>query len=579
MPKITTTAEMRTIEQAADASGHSYAAMMDMAGAAVAERVLAALKSGHTARIVVLVGVGNNGGDGLVAAAYLKRAAPDAEVSAYLLKARDAQDEPLKQAREAGVFIVEMEHDAQSKVLKNLLAGVDVLVDALLGTGTQLPLRDNVAKLLTSVKGILAKRAEAFPKHRASSVVHHSVHGMPLDSYFADSQSAAPKPYIIAVDCPSGLDCDTGALDEHALAADETVTFGAAKFGQVSFPGAAAVGQLYMADIGVGKLKELKAIKTELADGELVKSLLPPRPPSAHKGTFGKVFMVTGSVNYIGAAYLAASAAYRVGAGLVTVGVPQMILPTLAGLIPEATWVLMPNDMGVVNKGAAKVTREECAGYDALLVGCGIGDDDPTREFMQNLLQPEEAAPKATPRKIGLLKLSEEGQPEGDKSTAHLPPLVIDADGLNVLAKMDHWHKLLPPNTILTPHPGEFARLAKLENAAQVQAQRVTLAREKAHAWKAIVVLKGAFTVIAAPDGRVTISPFASAKLATAGTGDVLAGAIAGLLGQGLPPYEAAVAGVWLHGCAGLAASAEAGGTLASHVAAQLSVVVERLRS
>ena len=150
------------------------------------------------------------------------------------------------------------------------------------------------------------------------------------------------------------------------------------------------------------------------------------------------------------------------------------------------------------------------------------------------------------------LGTDEEADHENGANEA-LPPLVIDADGLNVLAKIENWHELLPENTILTPHPREFARLAGIDNedTAEVQANRLDLAIEKAAEWNAIVVLKGAFTVVAAPDGRVAVSPFASAKLATAGTGDVLAGVITGLLAQGCEPFEAAVAGVWLHGYAG----------------------------
>jgi NAD(P)H-hydrate epimerase len=361
------------------------------------------------------------------------------------------------------------------------------------------------------------------------------------------------QPIIIAVDCPSGLDCDTGELDENAIPADETVTFAAAKVGQFRFPGAAAVGSLYVADIGISpKRKELSHIKLELISAGMVKDFLPDRPADSHKGTFGKAFIVAGSTNFIGAAYLAASSAYRVGAGLVTLGVPQGILSPLAGLVPEATWVLLPNNMGVVNKAAAKVTREECSGYQALLVGCGIGDEDDTREFLEDLLTPEGSPQKPPSRGIGLLNLKDEEFAEEEaKSIGELPPLVIDADGLNVLAKIDHWWKRIPKNTILTPHPREFTRLAGIEDTAQIQQNRLAMAQEYAHKWGVVLVLKGAFTVIAAPDGQTAVSPFASAKLATAGTGDVLAGTIVGLLAQGLEPYQAAVAGVWLHGWAG----------------------------
>jgi NAD(P)H-hydrate epimerase len=164
---------------------------------------------------------------------------------------------------------------------------------------------------------------------------------------------------------------------------------------------------------------------------------------------------------------------------------------------------------------------------------------------------------------------------DASEGNGALPPLVIDADGLNVLAKIDDWPSLLPSNTIITPHPREFARLAGIEDTAEVQANRLQLAQQKAKEWGVIVVLKGAFTVVAAPDGEsASVSPFASAKLATAGTGDVLAGAITGLLAQGMQPYAAAVAGVWLHGWAGTFGTINRG-ALASDVMFALGEALE----
>jgi NAD(P)H-hydrate epimerase len=574
--KILNVEQMKTVEQEADANGHPYAEMMERAGQAVAERILLNLPTDlpRPPRIVVLAGAGNNGGDGLVAARVVKVLQPQAEVSVYLLKPRE--DDLVKNAREVGVFIVDAENDTQNRVLKNTLAGADVLVDALIGTGGRLPLEDNAAKLLRAVGGVLTRRAEAYPKFRAldptqdldadpSLTLDHMVNEIPDD--------ATPRPRLIAVDCPSGMDCDTGETDKNILRADETVTFGAAKRGHFCHPAADYVGHLYVADIGIpDKTPSLKAVKISLLTGEDVAKALPPRPSNAHKGTFGKVFVVAGSVNYIGAAYLAGGAAYRIGAGLVTLGVPQMLLTTLAGLLPEATWTLLPNDMGVINKAAAPITREEAAGYDALLVGCGIGDEDETRDYMQALLQPENApSKKATSRRIGLLTLDAPATSDEKEADAQgLPPLIIDADGLNALAKLENWPKLLPKDTILTPHPKEFARLAGLDSTETVQADRLGIASKYAQQWKAIVVLKGAYTVIAHPDGRAALSPFATPTLATAGTGDVLAGAIAGLRAQGLDAYQAAQCGVWLHGWAG-AYGVLGRGALASEVMLALS--------
>ncbi len=171
--------------------------------------------------------------------------------------------------------------------------------------------------------------------------------------------------------------------------------------------------------------------------------------------------VVAGSLNYTGAAYLAAAAAYRVGAGLVTVGAPQIIVPVLAGMLPEATWILLPHDMGVLNEAAVKVLRKEVEGYRALLLGPGFGREDVTGGFMRELLRPKEEIKRS--RAIGFVPLGKEDAP-AEEDDSHLPPLVIDADALNLLAGMEDWPTLVPSRTILTPHPGEFARLAETRN-------------------------------------------------------------------------------------------------------------------
>jgi NAD(P)H-hydrate epimerase len=276
--------------------------------------------------------------------------------------------------------------------------------------------------------------------------------------------------------------------------------------------------------------------------------------------------IVAGSLNYVGAAYLCGEAAYRSGAGLVTVAAPQIIVPVLAGMLPEATWVLLPHDMGVLNEAAVKVLRKELDGYTSLLLGPGFGREDVTAEFLRELLKPKEESRPA--RIIGFIRPSEADSAAAEDENTALPPLVVDADALNLLAEIEDWPMLLPAHTIITPHPGEFGRLAKLETQ-DVQGNRLALAQEYAAAWNCIVVLKGAYTVIAAPGGRTAVLPFATSALASAGTGDVLAGAIAGLLAQGLDPFDAALAGAWLHGMAGVRAEAAVGsaaGVIASDV-------------
>jgi len=555
MPRIVTVEQMRALEKATDARGHTYADMMEMAGRAVAEHVIERLSWQPSPRVLILVGPGNNGGDGLVAGTFLKEMMDQVTVKAYLLQPRDPQkDTVFAAAQAADVIIVDAEKDAAQsfRTLKKMVAEADVIIDALFGTSVRLPLEGTAARLLQAVRRANeTRRAE----QRRSAF---SVPIMPLDG------EPPQKPIIFAVDVPSGLDPDTGALDNATLHANETITFGAAKPGLLAFPGAQAVGKLSVADIGLpDDLPELQAAPL-LIDAAEVGRRLPRRPRDSHKGTFGKTMVVAGSLNYTGAAYLAAAAAYRSGAGLVTVAAPQVIVPVLAGMLPEATWILLPHEMGVLNQAAVKVLRQELAGYSALLLGPGFGREDTTGEFLRELLRPrEERRPE---RAIGFIRGAEDAAEPQDNGA--LPPLVIDADGLNLLAEIEDWPALLPPGTILTPHPGEFGRLAKMDTA-DVQTDRLALARDKAATWNAIVVLKGAFTVIAAPDGRLAVSPFASAALARAGTGDVLSGMIASLLGQGLEPFDATLCAVWLHGAAGERA-AEAAGTTASIVASDL---------
>lgn len=552
MPKIVTVEQMRAIEKAADAGGHSYAAMMQHAGGAVANRICALIGDYPAPRVVVLVGPGNNGGDGLVVARLLQEQITESHTAAYLLKPRSEDDDVFTAARDAGVEITQAADDPDHDRLRELIQAADVIVDALFGTSLRLPLKGEAARILQTVRATLDQRAADRPAPPYTT---------PTDPAF---DADADAPLIIAVDCPSGVECDTGEMDPNTIPAHETITFAAAKPGLLAFPGAAAVGTLHIGDIGLpADLPELNDITLELVDAVETSTRLPHRSDDSYKGSFGKALIVAGSLNFTGAAYLAAGAAYRVGAGWVTVGAPQVIVPILAGLLPEATWLLLPHTMGVINAAAVNVLREELANYTSLLVGPGFGTEDDTGEFLRELLNPQEQIKHS--RAIGFIPLDANGE---TAPTATLPPLVIDADGLNLLAQMPNWADQLPPNTILTPHPGEFARLADL-SISDVQANRFELARTKAAEWNCVVVLKGAFTVVATPDGRTAVQPFATSALASAGTGDVLAGAIVGLLAQGLDPYDAAVAGAWLHGRAGLHMK-ELFGTAASVIAGDL---------
>jgi NAD(P)H-hydrate epimerase len=561
--KIVTVEEMRGIEQSADAGGLSYQTMMENAGRAVAEAIgqWTAMR-GH--RVLVLVGPGNNGGDGLVAAHYLHEMGAD--VACYVWKRRARDDENLDRVVEDQVPLVWMKDDGDLAKLRANVAEAEVVVDALLGTGASRPIKGALKVLLDTVKEVLEELAGAPPP----ALVSPAWPSVPPD-----------PPFVVAIDLPSGLNADTGDLDPSALPADLTVTFACPKRGQFLFPGTGAVGQLVVADIGVPE--ELTAqIDLELITAETVRGLLPPRPLHAHKGTFGKAMIVAGSVNYTGAPALAAAAATRVGAGLVTLAPPRVLHGTLAAAVTEPTFLLLPHDMGVLAPAGVKILAEKLPGYRALLIGPGLTTEKPTAEFVEAFF---EQAGEEQPRRRGSLgflgSATGELEEQGERERFELPPLVVDADALNILAGFEKWWERVPANSILTPHPGEMARLMDQEaDRDAIQADRWGTARRMAKAWNQVVALKGAFTVVAAPDGRVDVSPFANPGLASGGTGDVLAGAIVGLLAQGLAPFDAAVAGVYLHGLAGELVRAELGnaGMVASDLLPALPDAISLLK-
>lgn len=520
--KFVTVAQMIAIEKEADANGLSYAAMMENAGNGLAEAVLDLFgESDEEWEAFGLVGPGNNGGDTLVALEQL--ALEGWRARAYLVKRKP--DDLVKRLAAAGGEIIHAEADEKFDALATFIETSDLLLDGLLGTGIKLPLKPEMAQVMEAVNQALEVLDE--------------------------------PPFVVAVDCPSGVDCDTGQAADECIPADLTVTMAAVKQGLLQLPAFELVGDLEVVDIGLpDDLPALEAIKTEVAEEELVAGLLPSRPLDAHKGTFGTALVAAGSASYTGAALLSGKAAYRAGAGLVTLAVPAMLHGALAGQFPEATWALLPHERGGIAREAAEVLSRQFGRATALLLGPGFGTEDTTRDFLRDLLTGK-SAPKNAAR-IGFLPPN--GAGAGEAAPGEMPPLVVDADGLRLLAKLDDWHKLLPAPAVLTPHPGEMAALTGLSTEA-VQAERLAVAARFAAQWGHVVVLKGAFTVVASPQGETTVIPVASPALARAGSGDVLAGLIVGLRAQGLEAYDAAVAGAWIHAQAGLLAAEDLGAT------------------
>ncbi|MEE9216044.1 MAG: NAD(P)H-hydrate dehydratase [Anaerolineales bacterium] len=512
--KIVTVEEMIRIESAANAAGHTYAQMMEHAGKAVAEALLAKIPDLTGKHILVLAGTGNNGGDGLVAARRLAEAG--ATIAIYLTKERPADDPHLAPLKELGLLIANGEEDQRSRVLNLQLGRADIVIDSILGTGFQLPLKGTAKEVLKA-----AKRSDA-------------------------------RPFVVAVDCPSGLDCDTGEIAEESLTADLTVTLAAAKPGLFQFPAASQVGELVIGDIGLSpKQKELASIDREVATARDLVTLLPARPRDAHKGTFGRALIVAGSTNYPGAAALAGRAAYLAGAGLVTMAVPAPVQTMIAGEIPECTWLPF--------SGAFEFTDvdrliSEWAESQGFLLGPGLGLDPSTAGFVEALISMQSAG-------------------------SELSPAVVDADGLKLMVGIEGWKDLLPAISVLTPHPGEMSALAGLDTQ-EIQANRSKVAVDKASEWGHVVVLKGAFTVIAHPDGRSALIPIATPALARAGTGDVLAGLLVGYRAQGLASYDASVLASYVHARAGVLAAQKVGTTasvLAGDVAAAIPGAISEL--
>jgi ADP-dependent NAD(P)H-hydrate dehydratase / NAD(P)H-hydrate epimerase len=530
MMKLVTVPQMSLIEEEADGSGLSYEKMMENAGYNLSREVLRlsyAQDDEEEIQVLGLVGPGNNGGDTLVALSRLAEKGWTAR--AYLVHRKNTADPLVKRLEEADGEIYLAEKDDDFQQLQAFIETADVVLDGVLGTGAKLPLKENVRTVLAAVQGIIAEME--WP------------------------------PYIIAVDCPSGVDCDSGETALETIPADATVTMAAVKQGLLKLPAYDLAGEIRVVDIGrLDDLKSWQAIKNEVADDSLVMSLLPGRPSDAHKGTFGTTLIAAGSINYTGAALLAGKSAYRIGSGLVTLAVPAPLHGSLAGQFPESTWILLPHEMGMIAAGAADVLLRNLERATTLLVGPGLGLEDTTKDFISNLLTGASIKPSH-----GRMGFVQNAAGKSDSKQAVLPPMVVDADGLKLLAKISDWPKLLPGPAILTPHPGEMSVLTGL-TTEEIQKDRLQIARKFAHDWGHVVVLKGAFTVVAAPDGQTTTIPVATPALAHAGTGDVLAGLIAGLRAQGLDAYDAARAGAWIHAQAGLAA-AESIGSIASVMA------------
>ena len=493
MYRVVSVDQMRALEQEADRHGLSYAQMMQHAGKGVGEQIAKRFATCAQHSLLGLIGSGNNGGDALVAMTYLQE--KGWRTTAYLLKEREPQDPLLKSYLQSGGMCISFSEDPKFQQFDVAMGNHSFLLDGILGTGIKLPLRGNAQQIM------------------------------------AHLQTLESIPCTIAVDCPSGIDCDSGGVDQAAIRANWTLCMAAVKQGMLHFPAFEYVGELSLVDIGLQEdMQSWQGIQTYCMDRSAVTRILPQRSLQSHKGSFGTALIFAGSRNYPGAALLAGKAAYRSGAGLVRIASLPSVQYALAGDFPEAVWNLLKEEPDGFSWKNEKERQTTIQNASAILIGPGWGKGKATRSLLAAIL--DDLSQKKQAAKI---------------------KLVVDADGLNLLGENPELLAKLPPGSVLTPHPGEMARLWG-RDIAEIQEQRLKIAKDYAEKWHIVLVMKGALTIVANPTGDAVIIPVATPALARAGSGDVLAGLIVGLMAQGVEPFQAACAGAWLHGMAGLTA-------------------------
>jgi NAD(P)H-hydrate epimerase len=449
-------------------------------------------------KIIVVCGGGNNGGDGFVIARELHNQGREVEV--YITANPGSLKGDAKTnyyvARKFGVVIRPVSYFLKhypSSVISNCL-----IVDALLGTGLSKEVRAPIADVIRKI-----------------------------------NKMSAP---VVSVDIPSGISSDMGQIMGCAIKASCTVTFGLPKRGHFLYPGAEHAGQLYVEEIGFPRaLLTSEKIKINLVQIEDVRYLLPVRPKNSHKGTYGHVLIVAGSRGKTGAALMAAKACLRTGAGMVTIGIPYTLVNAFQLRVTEEMILPLP-DKG---NGTLSIKAADCIldflkkRGKVLAIGPGLSVDSEISSLISLLIQESSV------------------------------PIVLDADGLNAIVENVGVLKKSRAPVILTPHPGEMTRLLKKESAVrnqssgavsmpeEIEKDRINIALDFARTTKTYLVLKGASTITATPQGEAFINTTGNPGMATAGTGDVMTGMISALLAQGISPLEASILGVFLHGFAG----------------------------
>ena len=515
--KVVTASQMRELDRrATEEFGIPSLLLMENAGLQAVLEMERSFPRLRTSRVAVVCGKGNNGGDGLVAARHLFDRGMAAQV--FLLATRrevkgDAGTN-LEIVTRLGVPIHEVttSHDLQASL--EAIRRADLIVDAMLGTGTA-----------GGAKGLFAEAI--------------------------DLLNRAGRP-IVALDIPSGLSSDEGVIPGPSINATLTITFGLPKRGLILFPAASRAGRVVIADIGLPRQLLADAnLDVSLLQPEDAALALPSRDPDAHKGTYGHVLVLAGSSGKTGAAAMCALSALRIGAGLVTLGLPESLNDMMEAKLTEVMTEGLPEtaERTVALAALGKVLTL-LDGKRVVAIGPGLSTHPETAELVRELV-----------------------------STVSVP-MVVDADGINALApRLETLGKAAAP-LILTPHPGELARLLSMSRE-EVTHNRISVAQKVATSFGVHLVLKGGRTLVVDPEGRVVINMTGNPGMATGGTGDVLTGLIAGLMAQGVTPGLAARAGVYLHGLAGDLAAEALGqeAMLASDLMAQIPEAIRRVKA
>lgn len=483
--RLVTSETMRAIDrECIENRGIAGLTLMENAGAGTVEFMERAIGDLCEKTFVVVCGKGNNGGDGLVIAREL--AARGAGVRTYLVGRRDevSGDARVNLDRYGSESVFEVADESDARRMSEDLASGDAVIDALFGTGF-----------------------EGVPRGLAGDVI--------------ERMALCGRP-VLAVDVPSGLNATTGKAEGQCARATWTCTMALPKRGFFVFPGRGYVGRVHVVDIGVpAEAIEAVGVRDSVLTTHDVAGLLPARPPDAHKGTFGRVLVVAGSVGYTGAAALASMSALRSGAGLVYLAVPHSLNDILETKLTEVITVPMPEtDQRSLSERAAPAIRSMLESVDAVALGPGLSRNTETAALVRDIVS--------------------------DLSV----PCVVDADGINALSAASITKRRGNSPFVLTPHPGEMARLLNC-GVADVQERREEVAREVAEETRATVVLKGAATLSVDPSGELYLNPTGNSGMATAGTGDVLTGAVAALLARGLGGLHAAAIAAFVHGLAG----------------------------